>query len=242
MGAIARQGPHQVAQKSTRTGLSDFSTSWSKFASVTSTIPLPAMFSFSYVVNVALSADAPSEGAAAFGDLYECIPFGRLTLYRNTAIGCQGRGKSRKMVGRPRTGSEPDSNRRSPLALLFWRCLGWTQRLDVADQLPALRLRQAGPYRHTLAHNAIGQQPEQGTRRRLLHVLSAQARPFFPAIGIRSVTLRAMQFEKLGSCRQCFRVCFERIMSARGFGRYLRQFRIDRLRGTLLSGVVGLRV
>src|SRR5205807_1453131 len=50
MGAIARQGPHQVAQKSTRTGLSDFSTSWSKFASVTSTIPLPAMFSFSYVV------------------------------------------------------------------------------------------------------------------------------------------------------------------------------------------------
>src|SRR5277367_5545516 len=44
MGAIARQGPHHVAQKSTRTGLSDFKTSWSKFASVTSTIPLPAIF------------------------------------------------------------------------------------------------------------------------------------------------------------------------------------------------------
>src|SRR5579859_7294271 len=43
MGAIARHGPHQVAQKSTRTGLSDFKTSWSKFASVTSTIPLPAI-------------------------------------------------------------------------------------------------------------------------------------------------------------------------------------------------------
>src|SRR5450755_4150325 len=38
MGAIARQGPHQAAQKSTSTGLSDFNTSESKFASVTSTV------------------------------------------------------------------------------------------------------------------------------------------------------------------------------------------------------------
>src|ERR1035438_1228155 len=41
MGAIARQGPHQAAQKSTSTGLSDFSTSESKFASVTSTVAWP---------------------------------------------------------------------------------------------------------------------------------------------------------------------------------------------------------
>src|SRR5271168_785568 len=58
MGAIARQGPHHVAQKSSSTGLSDFKTSWSKFASVTSTIPLPAIF-VSPRCNVALSADAP---------------------------------------------------------------------------------------------------------------------------------------------------------------------------------------
>src|SRR4029077_11222502 len=38
MGAIARHGPHQVAQKSISTGLSDFNTSASKFASATSTI------------------------------------------------------------------------------------------------------------------------------------------------------------------------------------------------------------
>src|SRR4051794_8339890 len=63
MGAMARQGPHQVAQKSTRTGLSDFKTSWSKFASVTSTIPLPAIC-FLLFVNVAFSANAPSGGAA----------------------------------------------------------------------------------------------------------------------------------------------------------------------------------
>src|ERR1700733_2201672 len=53
MGAMARQGPHHVAQKSTSTGLSDLRTSWSKFASVTSTIPLPAI-SFSPLCNVAL--------------------------------------------------------------------------------------------------------------------------------------------------------------------------------------------
>src|SRR5580658_11066793 len=43
IGAIARHGPHQAAQKSTSTGLSDFSTSESKLASVTSTMPLLAI-------------------------------------------------------------------------------------------------------------------------------------------------------------------------------------------------------
>src|SRR5450755_1987849 len=43
IGAIARQGPHQAAQKSTSTGLSDFSTSESKLASVTSTVALLAI-------------------------------------------------------------------------------------------------------------------------------------------------------------------------------------------------------
>src|ERR1035438_5249639 len=69
MGARARQGPHQVAQKSTSTGVSDFKTSWSKFASVTSTIPLPAMF-VSPGCHFALSTDAPSSCLAGPGDLY----------------------------------------------------------------------------------------------------------------------------------------------------------------------------
>src|ERR1700722_12351839 len=43
IGAIARQGPHQAAQKSSNTGLSDFNTSESKFASVTSTRALLAI-------------------------------------------------------------------------------------------------------------------------------------------------------------------------------------------------------
>src|SRR5688572_9857938 len=36
VGASIRQGPHQAAQKSTSTGLSDFRTSFSQFISVTS--------------------------------------------------------------------------------------------------------------------------------------------------------------------------------------------------------------
>src|SRR6201995_3401977 len=36
MGEIIRQGPHQGAQKSTRTGTSDLITSWSKLAAVSS--------------------------------------------------------------------------------------------------------------------------------------------------------------------------------------------------------------
>src|SRR6266436_4118522 len=40
---MARQVPHHAAQKSINTGLSDFNTSESKLASVTSTMPLPAI-------------------------------------------------------------------------------------------------------------------------------------------------------------------------------------------------------
>src|SRR5580658_8708462 len=107
MGAMARQGPHQVAQKSTRTGLSDFKTSWSKFASVTSTIPLPAIFFLLVVKRRAIGGAAM--GAALPGDRMsasrkETEPFTR-TPYRNTAIGCLGRWESRKNVSPARTGA-----------------------------------------------------------------------------------------------------------------------------------------
>src|SRR5271167_102232 len=89
MGAMARQGPHHVAQKSTSTGLSDFKTSWSKFASVTSTIPLPACDGVDLVVLVSVPAISisPRCNVALFGGrsiesgrsrdpgrFYECVP------------------------------------------------------------------------------------------------------------------------------------------------------------------------
>src|SRR3954453_4697409 len=45
IGAIALQGPHHTAQKSTKTGCSAFKTSWSKFASFTSMMPFAAILS-----------------------------------------------------------------------------------------------------------------------------------------------------------------------------------------------------
>src|SRR5258706_2349882 len=97
MGAIARQGPHQVAQKSTSTGLSDFKTSASKFASVTSTIPLPAI-SFLLVVtsrvrrtlHVLETTSGRSRGPddlkiRSMNTTYDCPALGP-TSYRTTAI------------------------------------------------------------------------------------------------------------------------------------------------------------
>src|SRR5580693_2425383 len=103
MGAMARHGPHQVAQKSTSTGLSDFKTSWSKFASVTSTIPLPAIY-LSSVVTSRCSADAPHFGnnescrgrdpddlnAISMNTIYECCPKPGPTLYRTTCHSMHG--------------------------------------------------------------------------------------------------------------------------------------------------------
>src|ERR1035437_893996 len=45
VGDICRQGPHHSAQKSTRTGRSDRSTSWSKLASVKVSVLSPAILS-----------------------------------------------------------------------------------------------------------------------------------------------------------------------------------------------------
>src|SRR6266436_3452324 len=68
IGAMARQGPHHVAQKSINTGLSDFNTSASKFASVTSTIPLLAIVPPRYLV------PAPVSELAGRGTGNECRP------------------------------------------------------------------------------------------------------------------------------------------------------------------------
>src|ERR1700690_98934 len=92
---MARQGPHHVAQKSTSTGLSDFNTSWSKFASVTSTIPLPAIFSPRCKRR---SVGGRSIECRAVPAIYKCFPVGSRTIYRNTAIGCRGTRESRKRL------------------------------------------------------------------------------------------------------------------------------------------------
>src|SRR4030088_2371941 len=97
MGARARQGPHHVAQKSTSTGVSDFKTSWSKFASVTSTIPLPAIFVL-LVVTSRCRPTLTSSLRAGPGDL--CInayPVWGTNYYR-TGLMPGGRRRSQKRL------------------------------------------------------------------------------------------------------------------------------------------------
>src|SRR5712692_5402631 len=84
MGAKARQGPHQAAQKSTKTGVSDFKTSWSKLVSVTSKIELLAIIPPVYI--------APPRLLTLMAFLRQRIsmnapPDGGLN-YVNTCIGC----------------------------------------------------------------------------------------------------------------------------------------------------------
>src|SRR3954469_2334001 len=88
----------------------------------------------------------------------------------------------------------------SPLLLGAWRVSGGAQRLDVADHLPALRLRQPRPYRHSTPHDAVRYQPKERSRRGFLHLLRAEAGTLLPAIGTGAMTLGTVKFEELGSC------------------------------------------
>src|SRR5208337_560747 len=70
MGASALQGPHQAAQKSIITGCSDFSTCWSKLASVISKIA-----SLAIVPPEGSLADPPGSSGAVF-----IVPFPATTI------------------------------------------------------------------------------------------------------------------------------------------------------------------
>src|SRR6266568_2049770 len=85
IGAIARQGVHQAAQKSTSTGVSDFRTSWSKFESVTSTIPFPAMVPPTLTMNCAATILAPLLDAFLLQKSQEQLSAVRTSTPKSTA-------------------------------------------------------------------------------------------------------------------------------------------------------------
>ena len=86
---------------------------------------------------------------------------------------------------------------------VFWNRMGsGAERLDVANQLPALGFGEFGPYGHTTADHTIGQQPEKGAGRGILHFIGAQARTLLPALGHVSVALGTVLSEEFAAgCR-----------------------------------------
>src|SRR5215467_1519211 len=76
---------------------------------------------------------------------------------------------------------------------------GRSERLYVANQLPTLGFRELGPDWHPAPHDAIRQQPEEGTRGGLLYLGSAKVGALFAPLAPASVALGAMLFEEFGT-------------------------------------------
>src|SRR6266852_911202 len=155
---MARHGPHQVAQKSTSTGLSDFKTSWSKFASVTSTIPLPAIF-FLLAVTSFCRRTLHRDGVSGPG----CLPRkGDEVIIAALTIGCTSPRVSRK--NDPRSKSAENTR----------RCWESRQGFEETNHLPALGLRKPAPRRHAIFLAPVRKQPEELSRSCLLDAVGVQ--------------------------------------------------------------------
>src|SRR5215472_10700585 len=73
---------------------------------------------------------------------------------------------------------------------------GPLQVFDKSDDLPALRLRQFRPIRHSLSYNAVGHNPKGFARSGALHRMGAQARTALRSISVFAVTLGAMPIKQ----------------------------------------------
>jgi len=104
---------------------------------------------------------------------------------------------------------------------------GGSQRLDVADQLPALGLWKFGPYRHAAAHHAVGDQPKQSAGSSSLHLRSAQAGGFLAAIREIAVAFCAMQAVEFAAGNYGIGILLKRIAASRCLPGGFRQFSIN---------------
>ena len=77
------------------------------------------------------------------------------------------------------------------------RLSGGSEGLQVADELPALGLRQLGPDGHSVSHYAVGKDPEKGSGRGLLYRISEQTRRLPATFRHFAVALGTVESEKL---------------------------------------------
>jgi len=74
---------------------------------------------------------------------------------------------------------------------------GTTDSVQESNHLPALRFGQLRPRRHSVAYNPVRQNPEEFSRRRLLHTIGSQAWTSLRAVGRLAMALGTMLLEEL---------------------------------------------
>src|SRR6266851_823211 len=100
------------------------------------------------------------------------------------------------------------------------------ERLNVSDELPALRLRKLGPNRHASAHDSVGQNPKDRSGRGVPDFPSAQAWTPLRALGVLAVAFRTVALEEKAARSHRIGILFKWISLGKGLFRRLGEFRI----------------
>src|SRR5712672_597434 len=103
-----------------------------------------------------------------------------------------------------------------------------SERFDVRNKLPTLRLRQFGPYRHAAPNNAIGQNPEHSSRRGTLDFDGTQTRGFFSAERGFTMAFGTVLLKQIFPGRNSIRILLERVALRASFLRRFFNFAVYR--------------
>src|SRR5882757_9614690 len=103
-----------------------------------------------------------------------------------------------------------------------------SERFNVRNKLPTLRLWQFGPYRHAAPNNAIGQNPEHSSRRGVLDFDGSQTRGFFPAERGFAMAFGTVLLKQIFPSRNSIRILLERVTLRASFLRRLFNFAVYR--------------
>src|SRR5580692_10331509 len=102
-----------------------------------------------------------------------------------------------------------------------------TERHEVTDKLPPLRLWKLRPNRHAATNDSVGKNPEKSPGSRLPNRIGAQTGPFPATFGHLSMTLGAVLLESIGSRSHRVRIARHWIAPLACLLRRLRQFGVN---------------
>jgi hypothetical protein len=107
------------------------------------------------------------------------------------------------------------------------RLSGGSEGFQVADELPALSLRQLGPDGHSVPNYAVGKDPEKGSRRGLLYRISEQTRRLPATFRHLTMALGAVPLKEFCARSHSVRIALQRIAAGNSFPGRFRKLGID---------------